>query len=182
MNLSERLLDRFGRLPGPAELRELAKREQGVLAPMQQMRAARELEPPSLDEGFAAVERREFTRARQDRKRQGVFVAASAVREKGWVARGDAPHLLFDWFPDGNAGALAAEVERVTTHVTGAVEAVVCPHPGGAPTCWCRPPLPGLILAFARAHELSWSRSTLVGTTPAHRTLATTLGARFTAA
>ena len=172
VNLTARLLDRFGVLPGPADLRELAKREQGVLAPTSQMRAVRELEPPSLDEGFVEVERLEFTRVRHGGTREGVFVAASAVRENGWVAAGDAPHLVFDWLPDGSVDALAAEVERVSAHVTGAVEAAVCPHPGGPPTCWCRPPLPGLILAFAQAHDVDWSRSTLVGTSTAHRTLA----------
>lgn len=40
-------------------------------------------------------------------------------------------------------------------------------------------PLPGLPLAFAREHEVDPSRSILVGTGPAHRTLATTLGARY---
>jgi aryl-alcohol dehydrogenase-like predicted oxidoreductase len=179
VNLTSRLLDRFGELPGPADLRELAKREQGVLAPTSQMRAARELEPPSLDEGFVEVERVEFTRARHGGTREGVFVAASAVRENGWIGAGDAPHLVFDWLPGGSVDALAAEVEQVAAHVTGTVEAAVCPHPGGPPTCWCRPPLPGLVLAFARAHEVDWSRSTLVGTSPAHRTLATTLRARF---
>jgi aryl-alcohol dehydrogenase-like predicted oxidoreductase/predicted kinase len=182
VNLTARLLDRFGQLPGPADLRALAKREQGVLAPTSQMRAVRELEPPSVDEGFVAVERLEFTRATHREGREGVFVAASAVRESGWTASGDAPHLVFDWLPDGSADALAAEVERVVADVTGAVEAALCPHPGGPPTCWCRPPLPGLILAFARAHDVDWSRSTLVGTSSAHRTLATTLGARFVAA
>ena len=179
VNLTERLLERLGHLPDPDELRERAKREQGVLAPTSQMRAAREFEPPSLDEGFVAVERREFTRAPHHLTREGVFVAASAVRENGWIAAGDAPHLVFDWIPDGSVEALAAEAERVAAHATGVVEAAVCPHPGGPPTCWCRPPLPGLILTFARAHDLDWSRSTLVGTSPAHRTLATTLGARF---
>ena len=179
VNLTARLLDRYGPLPDPADLRELAKRDQGVLAPTSQMRAARELEPPSVDEGFVAVERLEFTRARDGGTREGVFVAASAVRENGWVAAGDAPHLVFDWLPDGSADALAAEVEHVAAHTTGVVEAAVCTHPGGPPTCWCRPPLPGLILAFARAHDVDWSRSTLVGTSTAHRTLATTLGARL---
>ena len=179
VNLTARLLDRYGPLPDPADLRELAKRDQGVLAPTSQMRAARELEPPSVDEGFAAVERLEFTRARDGGTREGVFVAASAVRENGWVAAGDAPHLVFDWLPEGSADALAAEVEHVAAHATGVVEAAVCTHPGGPPTCWCRPPLLGLILAFARAHDVDWSRSTLVGTSTAHRTLATTLGARF---
>ena len=46
--------------PEPEQLRELARREPGVLAPTSQMRAARELEPPSADEGFAAVEQVPF--------------------------------------------------------------------------------------------------------------------------
>jgi histidinol phosphatase-like enzyme len=59
------------------------------------------------------------------------------------------------------------------------VERAVCPHGGGPPVCWCRPPLPGLPLAFSRAVGVDPARSTLVGTSTAHRTLATTLGARF---
>jgi histidinol phosphatase-like enzyme len=58
----------------------------------------------------------------------------------------------------------------------------VCTHPGGPPTCWCRPPLPGLPLAFARAHGIDPARSTLVGTSPAHRTLAARLGSRYVGA
>ena len=73
VNLTERLLDLLGHLPDPDELRERAKREQGVLAPTSQMRAARELEPPSLDEGFVDVERLEFTRARHERNARGRF-------------------------------------------------------------------------------------------------------------
>jgi aryl-alcohol dehydrogenase-like predicted oxidoreductase len=45
-NLVERLLDRFGSLPDPEELRLLARREPGILVPTRQMRAFRELEPP----------------------------------------------------------------------------------------------------------------------------------------
>jgi hypothetical protein len=36
-----------------------------------------------------------------------------------------------------------------------------------------------LPLAFSREHRVDPSRSILVGTGPAHRTLATTLGARY---
>ena len=179
VNVTARLLERLGHLPEPADLRALAKREQGLLAPTSQMRAVRELEPPSVDEGFVAVERVEFSRVPHRAGREGVFVAASAVWKTGWRVAVDAPHLVFDWLPDGDVDALAAEVEHVAAQVPGPVEAAVCPHPGGPPACWCRPPLPGLILAFARGHDVDWSRSTLVGTSPAHRTLATTLGARF---
>jgi hypothetical protein len=41
--------------------------------------------------------------------------------------------------------------------------------------------LPGLVLAFARTRAIDPSQSLLVGAAPAHRTLATTLGATYRA-
>jgi hypothetical protein len=151
------------------------------------MRAVRELEPPSADEGWAAVEQVAFARKPPvGRAGSGVFVAAAALGRPGWEealrqADPSAPHLVFDWNPDGSDDALAASAARLAPVVSGPVETALCPHPAGAPTCWCRPPLPGLPLAFARAHAIDTSRSILVGTGPAHRTLATTLGARYVA-
>ncbi len=55
----------------------------------------------------------------------------------------------------------------------------VCPHGGGPAVCWCRPPPPGIPLAFARRHGVDPARSMLYGTSAAHRTLANTLGAEF---
>jgi hypothetical protein len=185
VNIVERLLDRFGTLPAPDELRALARREPGVLAPTSQMRAVRELEPPSADEGLAHVERVSFKRTPSLHDgRTGVFVAAAAVRRPGWsraVEQGDpsAPHLVFDWDPDGPVDSLGACVAGVAAEVSGPVESALCPHAAGPPTCWCRPPLPGLPLAFARTHSVDPSRSILIGAGPAHRTLATTLGARY---
>jgi aryl-alcohol dehydrogenase-like predicted oxidoreductase len=185
VNLVERLLDRFGRLPSPEELRIVARREPGMLMPTSQMRALRELEPPSPDEGFLDVEARPFSRfAWSERARTGVFVAAAALLRPGWrVAIGDippgVPHLLFDWNPAGSPDVLGEAVARLSYEVTGSVESAICQHDAGPPTCWCRPPLPGLILAFARAHGLDPSRSILVGTATAHRTLAQTLSAQY---
>jgi aryl-alcohol dehydrogenase-like predicted oxidoreductase len=34
------------------------------------------------------------------------------------------------------------------------VEVALCAHPGGRPICWCRPPLPALLLAFAHRHRI----------------------------
>lgn len=184
LNLVERLLERFGSLPTPEELRELASREPGVHAPTSQMRALRELEPPSADEGLAQVEQVPFTRTTPARRgRAGVLVAAAALTRPGWERALEqrnrrAPHLVFDWNPDGSDDALAAATERLLAKVSGPVESGLCSHGGGPPRCWCRPPLPGLPLAFARARGVDLSRSILVGTGPAHRTLATTLGAR----
>jgi histidinol phosphatase-like enzyme len=54
-----------------------------------------------------------------------------------------------------------------------------CPHPAGPPICWCRPPLPGLPLLFAREAQVDLSRSVLVGTGAPHRNLASALGCRY---
>ncbi|MBV8221558.1 MAG: aldo/keto reductase [Solirubrobacterales bacterium] len=184
VNLVERLLDELGALPAPDELRRLARNRSGLLAPASQMRTARELEPPSTDEGFTCVEKIEFTRAPSpDRARPGVFIAAAALEREGWeraVADGDpgAPHLLFHWSPGATPETLDAAVANLARHTTGPIERALCPHPAGPPICWCRPPLPGLPLAFARAHDLDPSRSVLIGTGPAHRNLAAALGAR----
>jgi hypothetical protein len=149
------------------------------------MRAFRELEPPSVDEGFSGVELVPFARATSSRGgRVGVFVAAAALTDPGWeraleqTDRG-APHLVFDWSPDGSSEALDDAVVRVAAEASGPVEGALCAHAAGPPTCWCRPPLPGLPLAFARAQGIDPSRSLLIGSGPAHRTLATTLGARY---
>jgi hypothetical protein len=188
VNVVERILERFGQLPTPEELRVLARHEPAILTPTSQMRALRELEAPSLDEGLAAVEHVPFARTDTARQsRGGVFVAAAVLTHPGWERRLDqadraAPHLVFDWKPDGDADVLADSVARVAAEVSGPVDAALCSHAAGPPVCWCRPPLPGLLLAFARAHDIDPSRSMLVGTAPAHRTLAATLGARFISA
>jgi aryl-alcohol dehydrogenase-like predicted oxidoreductase/predicted kinase len=183
VNLVERVLDRAGSLPSPEELRVLARRGDGVLTPTSQMRARRELEPPSDDEGWTVLEQAPFARApRSSAGGAGVFVAAAALDTPGWkdaLSDPSAPHLLFDWRPGGDLGALAPAVAGLAAEVSGPVEAALCTHPGGPPSCWCRPPLPGLPLAFARAHGVEPSRSVVVGVSTAHRTLATTLGARF---
>ncbi|HET7049323.1 MAG TPA: aldo/keto reductase [Solirubrobacteraceae bacterium] len=186
VNLVERLLERFGSLPTPEQIRSASRAEPWLMLPTSQMRALRELEPPSADEGFASVETVSFSRDWGGGGRPGVFVGAAVVALAGFeqaLAAADpgAPHLIYDWRPDGDAGVLAGQVARVAGAVTGIVEAAVCPHPAGPPTCWCRPPLPGLALAFARAHDLDPSRSILVGCSPAHRTIATTLDARYIA-
>ena len=185
VNLVERLLDRFGALPTPEQLEEVARDEPGLLLPTRQMRAFRELEPPSADEGFAEVDHVPFARtAPPEGARSGAFVAAAALRNPGWenaLASGDlaSPHLVFDWRPLSGVADLDDAVATVAAVVSGPVEAALCSHPGGPPTCWCRPPLPGLPLAFARKHGVDPSRSLVVGASPAHRTLANALDARY---
>jgi histidinol phosphatase-like enzyme len=85
---------------------------------------------------------------------------------------------VFDWTPDGSRARLDAGAARLRGAVTGPIDAAVCPHGGGPPRCWCRPPLPGLALTFTTDHGLDPARCVVVGSGPAHRTLANALGAR----
>ena len=186
VNLVERILDRFERASDARGATAAARAEPGLLMPTSQMRSLRELEPPSGDEGFASVERLPFTvRPRCTTARGGVLVAARALDGAGWarsLAQADpgAPHLIFDWRPGGGPEEeLAPLAARVSREVSGPVEVAICPHGAGPPTCWCRPPLPGLALAFARKRGLELARTSLIGAGPAHRTLARALGARY---
>ena len=183
VNLVQRLLERFGSLPTPEEIRAAARREPWLMLPTSQMRTLRELEPPSIDEGFSAVQTMPFARCATGSE-PGVFVAAAATTRPGIdeaLAGADsaAPHLVFDWIPAGETTALAEAAARVADAVTGPVETGACQHPGGPPRCWCRPPLPGLALSFARARSIDLARSRVVGCSQAHRTLAATLNARY---
>ena len=79
VNLVERLLDCFGSLRrrGTADA---GKARAGLLAPTSQMRAFRELEPPSTDEGFTGVEHVPIGAFPRSSRPAGVFVAAGALR------------------------------------------------------------------------------------------------------
>ena len=129
------------------------------------MRAARELEEPEEDEGFERIERIAFERS----ERPGSLECSSPrpALDAYRRASSDAPHLVFDWRP-GRAGAARARTEHA-----------VCTHPGGPPVCWCRPPLPGLLLELRAPPRHRAARSFVVGVSAAHRTLARTLGATF---
>ena len=90
------------------------------MLPTAQMRAQRELEPPSIDEGFSSVETIPFARACAAGAKAGVFVGAAAMAREGidqalTGAHPAASHLLFDWRPDGDPGALRAEADRAAS-------------------------------------------------------------------
>ena len=186
VNVIGRMLDRLGSLPGPDDLRALSRGHLGVITPTSQMRALRELEPPSDDEGLGVVERVPFARvSASSAAASAVLVAAAALDRPGWQAALEgslpgAPHLVFDWRPGAGADALDTCVARVAAEVSGPVDGAVCPHRAGPPECWCRPPLPGLALVFAHSRHADLSRSVLIGASHAHRTMAAVLGAEFT--
>jgi aryl-alcohol dehydrogenase-like predicted oxidoreductase len=170
VNLVWRMLDAHGRLLSPDELRR--GRDNTALAPTALFRLVRALEPPADDEGFAALERVAFVRApRPGAARPARFVALDALDA---APPGDErPTFVFGWAPDAATEALAERAAGRGLDVT------LCRHGGGPPICWCRPPLPGLLVALAHRHGLDLGHSELVGRSRAHQTLAAAVGARF---
>ncbi len=61
-NVVLRILERYGRLLGPEELKELAKTDPNLPPPAAMQRWAASFEPPHVDEGFGAVEEIPFVR------------------------------------------------------------------------------------------------------------------------
>jgi aryl-alcohol dehydrogenase-like predicted oxidoreductase len=166
VNVVLRMLRAHGRLLDAKECNALGGGPD-ALPPHAQHRSLQRTERPSLDEGYASLDFVSFTRRPgASHLRAATFVAFEALRRS--EAR---PDVVFAWRP--------SPLSSVRTLVEPAIDVVECTHGAGPPLCWCRPPLPGLLLAWSLAHDVDPQRSTLVGTTPTHRALAKAIGATF---
>jgi aryl-alcohol dehydrogenase-like predicted oxidoreductase len=192
INVIVRMLERFGRVLEPKELDKLARTDAASLAPHAVFRLQRELEPPAADEGFAEIERVPFVRQHAEAGVAGTFVALAALG--GPAAVSDtllallretpeaSPTLVYAWQPDAEEvwmQALRESVENAGAATGRSVDVAVCPHPGGRPICWCRPPLPAMLLAFAHRHRIDLRISTLVGVSTTDGAMARALEMTF---
>jgi diketogulonate reductase-like aldo/keto reductase len=188
VNLAIRMLDRHGELLGGAELAQRSKRDPGLFAPTTLFRMERQLELPAADEGFASIETMAFVRDptpgapatfipldRVFHERAG----DPALREGAadYVASLDTPLCLFGWRPETTETWRTAAISLLPER-PGILELAVCTHAAGPPVCWCRPPLPGLWLAFARRHGVDPRASVVDSESAVHRRMAETLGLR----
>jgi aryl-alcohol dehydrogenase-like predicted oxidoreductase/predicted kinase len=195
-NAVTRLLDRYGRLPEPDELPDLARRDANTFGPGAQFRWRRQYEPPAADEGFTAVEHRAFVRAPTPGAHRALIVELDDVIWTGRPITVDAIRLVDGaaellqawhdrgylivataWMPD--APDPAALIDAIRARLPLLAGVARCTHPAGPPVCWCRKPLPGMGLLLARTHDLDLATSIHLGRGPADRTFATRLGLRF---
>lgn len=187
INSIRRMLDVHGSLPTPDEIRALAKNDARYLLPDAQFRYERVLEPPTLDEGFTAIDERPFARNSQNAGGRALILdfdelmecASERVRRHVLATYRSAGWLLFvhAWRP---------QLERVDDCHTAIREALgedvavaCCTHEAGPPACWCRKPIPGSVLEFAFRRSVDLGRSVVVGTAASDRTMAERIGARF---
>jgi len=75
-NVVNRILDRYGELLGPEELKELAKTDPNLPPPAAMLKYLAGFEPPIADEGFSAIETIPFKRERKGKKgtRKGLLL------------------------------------------------------------------------------------------------------------
>ncbi len=179
------------------------------LLPEALYRYQRELEPPELDEGFAAVEQVAFTRRTPTDHTGRALVCwldgvlrrsrsggrAPVDPEDVEVLPGRAEVLAryraegftlagIAWHPEIAAGtataaAIDATLARTAELLGGEIDLRYCPHGGGPPKCWCRKPLPGLGVELIARHRLDPARSLYVGRDATDRDFAACLGFTF---
>ena len=209
VNAATRMVARYGRLLEPAEMREAVKTDPGAFAPSVQFRHRRELEPPSLDEGFSRVDVVPFRR-RPDPARTGraVFVWCEGGLWQSHSGRrtpssADDAAILpgrrealrrhheegfvivgLSWQPEIDEGTTSAtEVDaglaRMRERLGVPIDVLYCPHGAGPPQCWCRKPLPGLGVVATFRHALDPARCLYVGQEATDRAFARRLGFDF---
>lgn len=193
----QRMLEAHERLLEPEELaKKGGKIDPSTIPPRALFTWQRDLEPPSLDEGFAALQalpppppRAEPSGApallveldeliwRGKPQRPGELVLADGAAEqlRGWRAMGwQLAGTL--WRPEHPPAELLAALEAA---LGVPFPVAVCRHPAGPPVCWCRKPLPGMALWLARRHHFALARSLHLGRGPADRGFALRAGCGY---
>lgn len=204
VNAVRRLLRKYGELPGPADLRRLSRNDPHAFDPQTQHRFERELEPPSANEGFSQLDVVPFRRepspydgkalvlplellhTSRSGQRAPLDAADQQVQHrwapvlKSWHERGYTL-LAVGWYPEVSAGkldepAVQTLLDRLGSELEVPVRTAFCPHGGGPPRCWCRPPLPGLLVQLCDELQIDPAQSVFVGATPTDQRYAQTLG------
>ena len=159
-----------------------------------------------MEEGFTAIEERAFVRREREGQIGRAVILdldACCTSASGAPEVLDATDLVISharrevlaryhaegwklfvraWRPQVSQGTLGADAvastfNRLRDLLGLDFDTGCCPHDAGPPVCWCRMPLPGLVLEFAARHRLRLTESFVIGDGASDRTLAQRLGA-----
>jgi histidinol-phosphate phosphatase family protein len=211
-NIVGRVLDRYERLLGPDDLKELGKTDTNLPPPAALSRYTACFEPPALDEGFAAVDTVPFVRRPTGATGLALLLDVDGTLRltksgepypsdpedievlpgraevlRGWIDRGYRLFLVSN--QSGVAsGKVTEDAVRACFERTIAllgvpvVDVAFCPHPSFPVGCFCRKPMPGMGVALARRHGLDLGRAIMVGDMESDRQFAEAIGAEYRAA
>lgn len=185
VNAIDRMLARHGRLLDAEGIASVSKSDPNAFLPTAQHNYLRELEPVTIEEGFLSIETVSFERRPvEGHLSAGRVVAIEAMarleprEQQRLFSAGEPPVLVFAWSPPSKS----MEHDALFARLPEGTDIARCPHPEGPPRCWCRPPLPGLIVPWLRRRGIDPAKTQLIGTTPAHRALAAAVGLSYFAA
>jgi aryl-alcohol dehydrogenase-like predicted oxidoreductase len=190
INAIARLIEIHGSLPTPEELRERGKDDPRYFGPDAQFRYERIAEPPVAEEGFTGVDERPFVRrsAPNANARAIVLDYDDLLEPRGETLRRYCAEgwslFAHAWRPDVARGKVPSiviqeEFARTREQLGVEIDIACCPHDAGPPICWCRKPLPGLVLEFAMRRGVALDQSVVVGSSAPDRTMAQRLGMSF---
>jgi len=184
VNAAWRIVEKFGRLLEPEEMRRMVKTDVSAFAPSVQFRYQRELEPPDPVEGFSRIDVVPFERHLDDAFNGRALIVwcdgvVSAHPERDAVLRrwaGEGWRLIgLGWQPQP-----ADDFYQALRHRIGVdIDIHYCPHGGGPPVCWCRKPLPGLGVVVIRKYRLDPAACVYVGGGPHDPGYARRLGFQY---
>lgn len=208
-NVVLRILERYGRLLGPEDLKELAKQDPNLPPPAAMAKWAATFEAPDVDEGFSVVESIPFVRRASSftnkgllldvdgtlrRTRSGELFPRNADDVEVLPGRRELLQRFVDegyklFFVSNQSGVAseklsAADAEAAfarTIELLGVPveEVAYCPHPAFPVGCFCRKPLPGLGISLIQRHQLAREHLMMVGDMDSDRDFARALGARY---
>lgn len=206
VNAARRMVERYGRLLDPEEIDALSKADPNMFKPVVLQRFAKQLEPPSADEGFEAISEQPFvrrwpacctrralfldydgtlrkTKSGQIYPRDPNDVELLPNRREVVARYRDEGWLLFgvsnqSGVATGHLTREAAEACFARTHELLGVELELrfCPHPYRPVGCWCRKPLPGMGVELILEHGVDPAASVMVGDMDSDRAFAEGLG------
>ena len=207
-NASKRLIDTYGRLLTPEEIKK--SKEVGVYPPVVIYKYKKTVKSPKTQEGFHAVEKVEFSRvidktkytkkaiildydgtirktksgARYPSTPEDIEIlphrteVLKKYQEKGYILLG-VSNQSFVAKGDFTIDELL-ECFTYTHELLGIdFEYLYCPHPAFPQICYCRKPMPGMGVEFIEKHKLDHSQCIMVGDMKVDNTFANRCGFQF---
>ena len=188
LNFVRRMWRTYGRLLDPSEIRTEAKTHPQVFGSDVQLRYRQTFEPPADEEGFSAIERRDFVPPRWPSGRAGTVVSDDlfeTLNAPGPVAKRIAerpgPVAVVAWWPKRTEAELEVREkawQQWAQDRSDPVRIFACTHDVNA-RCWCLLPLPGLGYAAIMTLSLDPVQSLWIGAGAIHRRAAERFGMRF---
>jgi HAD superfamily hydrolase (TIGR01662 family) len=207
-NASKRLIDTYGKLLMPEEIKK--SKDIGVYPPVVIYKYRKSFETPTIQEGFVTVEKLKFTRnIDKDTYRNKAIILdydgtlrktksgekypktpedidilpnrtkkLKEYQEKGYILLGFSNQSFI------SKGEITEQrAHHCFTHTNTMLDVNIeyqfCPHPAFPQVCYCRKPMPGMGVHFIEKYKLDPSQCIMVGDMKTDNTFADRCGFQF---